>query len=159
MSIYFVKCLNFSSVGVTCSNSPRGDDSVRLGHSNKLGWLQPKLHLLYHPTKISIYPFTVFSIQTFNCPSKSEGDFFSACQRAVVVTRCIFIQSLWWDQSGLVTQWHVSDSLFYLRRYYCDLCTHACCQLLGGHIFLKSELSWTIGRVVCGTGTRTNQIA
>ena len=27
------------------------------------------------------------------------------------------------------------------------------------HMFLKSELSWTIRRVVCGIGTRTNQNA
>ena len=27
------------------------------------------------------------------------------------------------------------------------------------HMFLKSELSWTIGRVVCGISTRTNQNA
>ena len=27
------------------------------------------------------------------------------------------------------------------------------------HIILKSELSWMIGRVVCNTGTRTNQNA
>ena len=31
--------------------------------------------------------------------------------------------------------------------------------LLSLHIFLKSELSWTIRRFVCGTGTRTNQSA